>query len=139
MVRSAFFQIFVFHLRLRQQQLVLRRQRQIMRHMQVFQHLLRDALEHWRRNLATLMQSHGGIKNHRNYDLRIVHRSEACERPNIFCLGIRPRRRINFLRRSRLSRRRVAFENRFAPRALQHNFLHHRAHLGGRVGRNHAM
>lgn len=72
MVGCVVAQIFVFYFRLRQKQLVLGRQRQIVRHVEVFEDLLRDAAEHGRGNLATLMESDRGIENHRNYNLRIV-------------------------------------------------------------------
>ena len=46
----------------------------IMRHVQVFQHLLGDALEHRRANLAALMQSDGRVENHGDGYCRAVDR-----------------------------------------------------------------
>lgn len=59
MVWRAFVQIFVFYFRLRQQQLMFRRQRQIVRDMQVFEDLLTDTSEDWRGDLAPLVQTYG--------------------------------------------------------------------------------
>jgi len=106
MIRSAFLQIFIFHLRLRQQQLMPRGQRQIVRHMQIFEHLLRNAFEYRSSNLAALVRSHCRIENHRDHNLRIVHRRESGKRSDVFGLRICPRGRIHFLPRSRFSRRR---------------------------------
>ena len=97
------------------------------------------SLKHRRGNLAALVESDRRIKNHRDHDLRIVQRRESRERSDVFRLRIRSRVWIDFLRGARLSRRRVAFQNRLAARALQHDFLHHGAHLGGRIRRDHAV
>ena len=43
-----------------------------MRRMQVFQNLLRDALEHGRRNLSTLMEADSRIENDRHHNRGIV-------------------------------------------------------------------
>ena len=55
MIGSVVIQILIFDFGLRQQQLTLRRKRQIVRHVQVFEHLLRNAMEDWGRNLSALM------------------------------------------------------------------------------------
>ena len=47
MIWRPLLQIFILHLRLRQQQLMLRRQRQIVWRVQIFEHLLRHAAKHW--------------------------------------------------------------------------------------------
>ncbi len=57
MIGRPFFKIFIFHPRLGQQQLMLWSERQIVRYVQVFEHLLRNAAEHRRRHLATLVES----------------------------------------------------------------------------------
>ena len=63
--------IDVIVLRRRQQLLPLRILHiQIVRHVQIFQHLLRNSLEHRRANLPALVQSDWRIKNHGNRDRR---------------------------------------------------------------------
>jgi hypothetical protein len=58
MVRRIIIQILVFNSGLRQQNLALRRKRQIMRDVQVLKHLLRDPAENWRRNLSALVETY---------------------------------------------------------------------------------
>ena len=118
-----------------------RGQRQIVRHMQIFEHLLRNAFEYRSSNLAALVRSHCRIENHRDHNLRIVHRRESGKRSDVFGLRICPRGRIHFLPRSRFSRRRISFENRPAPGtvSIEHDLFHHGAHLRSGVRRNHAV
>ena len=56
-VRRAFFRVLLLHLALGQKHLAARRQVDIVRGVQIFQDLLRDSLEHRRRNLSALMQT----------------------------------------------------------------------------------
>ena len=77
MVRRSFFQVFVLGLAARQKQLSVRRNLHIVRRMQIFQHLLRNAGKYRRGNLPALMQSHRRIQNHRNRDRWIVDRRES--------------------------------------------------------------
>ena len=72
MVGGAFREFLRLHLTRSQQHLPASRQFHIMRRMQVFQNLLRDALEHGRRNLSTLMEADSGIENDRHHNRGIV-------------------------------------------------------------------
>ena len=97
----------------------IRWRRHIVRHSQIRQHLLRDALEHRPAHFAAVMRPHRRIQHHQNRNRRIVHRREAHKRRVVLRRRIAPRRRIDLLRRSRFPAGRVAVELRNACPCLR--------------------
>jgi hypothetical protein len=80
------FQILITGFFPRQQHLPVRWNFQIMRSVHVFQNLLRNPREHWRGDLAALMQSHRRVEHDRHGDGRVIHRRESRERRHV--LGV---------------------------------------------------
>src|SRR5215472_5175290 len=137
MIGSVVGQVSITNFGLRQQQLMLGRKGHVVRYVQILEHLLRYTAKHWRRNLSPLMGANRRVENHRNYDLWAVQRCKACERGVVLRSRVRTRRRIDLLPSTRLSSSRIAVENRPARSAFKNDLLHHGAHLGCGVGRNH--
>ena len=84
-IRRALVQIGVLHLILCQPDLAIGWQLHIVRHMQVFQNLLCDALKHRRGDLAALVQPDRRIEDDRDCHGGIVDGGEACKRTHVFC------------------------------------------------------
>ena len=80
MIGGIVIQILVLDFGPRQQKLALRRKRQIMRHVQILKHLLRDTAENWRRNLSALMETYRRVENHGDHYLWVIQRGETGER-----------------------------------------------------------
>ena len=89
----------------------------VVRHVQVFQHLLRDSLEDRGANLSALMQADRRIEDHGDGDGRSVDRRKADERRHVLRLGVGSGRRIDLLRRAGLAGDGVAVEHGAARRA----------------------
>jgi hypothetical protein len=102
----------------------------IMRDVEILEHLLRDPLKDWRRNLPPLVQTYSRIENHDHRNLRIIDRSKPGKRRYIFRFRIRSRGWIYFLSRPGFARGTVALKKGFASRAMEHHALQHLPHLG---------
>src|SRR5208282_3791014 len=102
----------------------------VMRDVQILKRLLRDPLEDGRRDLASLMQTDGGVEDHHHCDLRIVDRSKSGKRRDILRLRIRTRGWVHLLGRASFARRTVALEKGSASSTVEHYSLQHLAHLG---------
>src|SRR5205807_6971588 len=117
-----------------QRKLALRRKRQIMRHVQILKHLLRDTAENWRRNLSSLIETDRRVENLGDDYLRVIQRGETGEGGVVLGLGVCASCRIDFLACAGLSSYRVTVERSPARGSYKHDLLHHGTHLGGRVG-----
>ncbi len=85
-------------------------ERNVARHFQVREHLLRDTLEHRRRNLSAFVGTDRRIELHEYRDGRRVERREAHERSDQIVRRVASCVRIIFLRGSRFSGRRIAVQ-----------------------------
>ena len=103
MIGRTFFQPGLRDIAASQQDLAAGRKLNVMRDVQILEHLLHDPLEDRRRNLASLMQTDGRVENHDHCNLRIVDGSKSGKGRDIFRLRVSARGWIHLLCRAGLA------------------------------------
>ena len=108
-----------------------RTQIDVVRHAEIFEHLLRDFGENRRGDSGAVVVAFGRVHDDGDGDDRIVDGRKAGERRDVHGLGIEMGLRIDFLRGAGFAAGGVAVELRRFAGAEEDNALHHLAHLGG--------
>src|ERR1035441_1723129 len=82
----------------------------VMRNVQIFEHLLRDPLKDRSRNLSALVQADSRIEDHHHRNLWIVDGSKPGKRRDVFRLRVSAGGGVHLLSRPGFARRTVALE-----------------------------
>ena len=106
-----------------------RAQIDVVRHAEIFEHLLRNFGEDRRGDAGAVVVALGRIDDDGDGDDGIVDRRKACERGDVHGLRVGVRGGIDFLRGAGFAAGGVAVELRWLAGAEQHHALHHLAHL----------